>query len=312
MRKLVAFPLIVIASLIGAPMVPPLAAEQAEGSQCDVLLPPRVDRIATRAALLYAGMQAAEVEWNMGAAADDGAAGNVGVLGYPREPIPTKVTVSEGKVVGVALDVAGIDERALPAYSRSAWLGMHRIAVLRTLGAPADERVFDCFGMKLEHLVFAQPGQGDVSIFLIGERVAAKKAGRDLPPDIFGFALPIALDPVAEETDARGRKSDKGPIRVGMMAGEARAFFGAPKLSVPSSFKGRPVEYALFETTRDGSFVRMTFIAAYWSNLRTAARRLLARFSEAAESTSRNPTVVRRQAYRPPACCRPRVRPSRR
>jgi hypothetical protein len=42
--------------------------------------------------------------------------------------------------------------------------------------------------MMLEHMIFARPGQPDVSVFLIGGRVAGKRIGRDLPSDILGFA----------------------------------------------------------------------------------------------------------------------------
>src|SRR5262249_43939078 len=123
MRKLIAVPLLAVASLAGAQQVPLLSAAQLDtrtgGSQCEVLMPPRVDRIGVGGAWLYAGMWAAEMGGSMGAAAEDDVGGNVRVLSYPREPIPTKVTISDGKVAGVTLDVAAIDERELPAYSRS-------------------------------------------------------------------------------------------------------------------------------------------------------------------------------------------------
>ena len=187
------------------------------------------------------------------------------VLDFAREPIATKVTLSDGKVSGIALDIAGVDERSLPAYTRAAWLGMHRAAVVRMLGTPAEDRLHDGFGMAVEHMIFERPGQPDVSIFLIGQRVVMKRVGRSLPPDLFALALPslssgCAPDPADAETDARGGARNSNQIRIGMTARDVRSLLGEPKLSVPASFKGQPVEYALFATGPDGRFARFTFV----------------------------------------------------
>jgi hypothetical protein len=242
-------------------------AQERPGNQTlqeDVLLPPHVERVGVRASLVYWGMSADSVERIMGTSAEseayEGLSGNVRVFHYRLEPIATKVTFSNGKVSGLALDIAGIDERALPPYSRSAWPGMHRSFVLQMLGGPAEDRFFDRFGVKLEHMIFERPGEPDVSIFFMGERVVTKKVGRSLPPDVLGFSLPLALDPAKEETDARGPAHIKERIRVGMMVRDVQALFGTPRLRVPYSFKGRPAEYALYETAQDGSFGRFTFI----------------------------------------------------
>jgi hypothetical protein len=90
--------------------------------------------------------------------------------------------------------------------------------------------------------------------------VVTKRVGRSLPPDLFVLALPLPADPKDAETDAYGDACDNRQIQIGITARDVRALFGEPKLSVPSSFKGRPVEYALFETSPDGAFTRFTFI----------------------------------------------------
>src|SRR5262249_50963042 len=190
----------------------------------------------------------------------DGDDGSVRVVSYSHEPIATKVTISDGKVSRVALDIAGVDERAMPAYTGPAWLGMHRAAVLRMLGTPVTDRLHDGFGMTIEHMVFERPGQPDASIFLIGQRVVTKRVGRSLPPALFVLALPRPVDPTDAETDARGDARDNRQTRIGMTACEVRDLFGEPKLSSLSSFKGRPAEYAVFETSRDGAFARFTFV----------------------------------------------------
>ena len=109
-------------------------------------------------------------------------------------------------------------------------------------------------------MIFERPGQPDASIFLIGQRVVTKRVGRSLPPDLFVLALPLPADPTDAETDARGGARDSRQIRISMTARDVRALFGEPKLSLLSSFKGRPVEYALFETSPDGAFTRFTFV----------------------------------------------------
>src|SRR5262249_41419616 len=175
----------------------------------------------------------------------DGDDGSVRVVSYSHEPIATKVTISDGKVSRVALDIADVDERAIPAYTGPTWPGMHRAAVLRMLGTPVEDRLHDGFGMTIEHMIFERPGQPDASIFLIGHRVVTKRVGRSLPPNLFVLALPLPADPKDAETDAR----DNRQTQIGMAARDVRALFGEPKLSLSSNFKGRPVEYALFQTS---------------------------------------------------------------
>jgi hypothetical protein len=46
------------------------------------------------------------------------------VIDFPAEPITTKVTITDGKLSGVTLDIARIDEHGLPAFGRLAWPGL--------------------------------------------------------------------------------------------------------------------------------------------------------------------------------------------
>lgn len=132
-------------------------------------------------------------------AADD--EGTVRVLKYSAEPIATTVTITDGKLSGVALDVAGVDDPALPNFSRAAWLGMSRTAVLQRLGMPAENHLRNCDGMNVEQMIFERPSEPNVSIFLVDGRVAAKKVGRSFPIDILGFTPPLAADPADDESD---------------------------------------------------------------------------------------------------------------
>jgi hypothetical protein len=167
--------------------------------------------------------------------------------------------MSDDKVSSALLDIAGVDERALPVYSRPAWRGMSRATVRSMLGAPAEDRVYDRFNMTLEHMIFERAGQPDVSVFLVGGRVVTKKVGRNLPPDILNLALPLAPDRTNAEIDAE-TVATEGQLRVGMTTGQVRALYGAPKLLVTSTFKGQPVEHSLFATDAGKSFGSFTFI----------------------------------------------------
>ena len=74
------------------------------------------------------GMPEADVEQTMGAAAEvatsDSAGVNIRVLKYRLSQIPTKITISDGRVSGVALDIAAADDPELPTHGRSVWPGM--------------------------------------------------------------------------------------------------------------------------------------------------------------------------------------------
>ena len=242
----------------------PVSAQQLaipnETAQAGALLPPRVERVPTPATRLYMGMPEADVERAMGAAAEvatpESAGVMVRVLKYRLSPIPAKITISDGRVSGVALDIAAADDRELPTYSRSVWPGIHRMAALHMLGAPAEDRFRESFGMKLEHMIFARAGEADLTVVLIDDRVVTRKAGRALPSDIFALSLPLATG--APDQGIERPRSTR--IHLGMSMGDAQALFGAPKHSVPYTFKGQPAEYRIYETGRDGSYGCLDFV----------------------------------------------------
>jgi hypothetical protein len=235
-----------------------------ETSQREPLLPPRIDRVGVRATLLHSGMSTADVERIMGRPAQVDIAedeeSSIRVLKFLAEPIATTVTITDGKLSGLALDVAGVDDPQLPNFSRAAWLGMSLTTVLQMLGSPAEDHRKDGYGLTVEQMIFERPCLPDVSIFLVDGRVAAKKVGRSFPTDILGFTLPLAPDPADDEIDDIPGWTKEGRIAVGMKESELRAQLGAPKLEVGYPFKGRHAEYAIYETNPDRSFGRFTFI----------------------------------------------------
>jgi hypothetical protein len=238
--------------------------QEVEASGTEAVLPPLVDHLGVRATLLYWGMPVTDVERILGMPAHVDAADSEGssirVLKYPAEPIGTSVTITDAKLAGVALDIAGIDDPALPTFSRAAWLGMSRAAVLQVLGTPAEDHLRDGYGMTVEQMIFKRPCEPNVSVFLIDGRVAAKKVGRSFPSDILGFALPLAPDPGDNEIDDVADWPKQQRVAVGMKESEVQELFGAPKLHVDYTFKGRPAGYAIFETNKGKSFGRFTFI----------------------------------------------------
>jgi hypothetical protein len=96
--------LIAMTSLLAAQLVSPGMAQKyswggVETSRHDSLLPPRVERVGVRASLLYWGMPSADVERIMGTSAElqtyDGPGGNVRVLSYPTEPLPSFLSATD-------------------------------------------------------------------------------------------------------------------------------------------------------------------------------------------------------------------------
>jgi hypothetical protein len=269
MKNSVAILLAATASAIAGQFVSPAIAQEcvpceAETSQRWPLLPPRIDHIGVRATLLHQGMSATDVERIMGAptqvdTADDEDS-TVRVLKYRAEPIATTVTIIDGRLSGVALDIADIDAPALPSFSRAAWLGMSRTVVLQMLGMPAEDHLRDGYGMTVEQMLFERPCAPVVSIFLIDGRVAAKKVGRAFPLDLLGFALPLAPDPADNEIDDVADWPKQRQLVIGMKVSELQALFGAAKHHVAYTFRGRPAEYAIYETNPGKSFGRFTII----------------------------------------------------
>jgi hypothetical protein len=184
--------------------------------------------------------------------------GTVHVLKYWAEPIATTVTITDGKLSEVALDVAGVDDPALPNFSRAAWLGMNRAVVLQRLGAPSENRLRDCDGMIVEQMIFERPGEPAVSIFLVDGRVAAKKVGKSFPFDLLGFALPLMR--AEDESGELTARSKMNRVAVGMKETELRVQFGEPKLRVPYAFRGHSAERTIYETSPGQSFGSFTLI----------------------------------------------------
>jgi hypothetical protein len=227
----------------------PNAAESVRGvpSGVGTLSPPHIDFVPVRASGLHLGMASSEVARIMGNAVQSRADVDVGVrvIDFPAEPIATKVTITDGKLSGVTLDIAGIDEHRLPSFSRLAWPGMSSVSVRYLLGTPSDVRTYTFFNVRLDELIFRRPSEPDLSVFFVADRVVAKQVGGDIPVDIFRVVLPSPPNASSEE-------EDEGSVLVGMKASDVKALYGATHLDVNYTVKGQPAERAIYETHSGG------------------------------------------------------------
>jgi hypothetical protein len=259
----------IIAAMVGTQLISPATAQKYVPQETmdvseEAVQPPRVDYVSTHASLLHWGMSATDVDRIMGtpplASSVSSGRGGLRVLRYADKPIAAMVTITNDKVSGVALDIAGVEDLGLPVFSRSAWLGMSRAAVLRLLGNPFEDRVRQAYGMTVEQLVFEGAGGSEVSIFLIDDHVVTKKVGTAFPPDILSLVLPLPPDPSVNEVENVVGWPKEQSVQLGMKARDLQTMFGAPKLLVNYTFKGRPAAYAIYETKPDTSFGTFTFI----------------------------------------------------
>jgi hypothetical protein len=218
---------------------------------------PSVEVVAVRASRLHLGMTAAEVGAIMGQGTKTADYRNADTalqtLDFSAEPIRSKVTLTNGKVSHVALDVCRVDPDDLPVFTRVAWPGLNSATVLRLLGKPYDVRHYAFFDIKVDQLIFRRAGEPDVSLFFVADRLIAKRVGQDIPVDIFQVNLPSSLD-------ATGEEAVEGPVQVGMKASDVKTLYGAARLEVPYNFNGQAAEHAIYETRPGGPFVSLTSV----------------------------------------------------
>jgi len=127
---------------------------------------------------------------------------------------------------------------------------MSSMSVRYVMGPPKGVRHFEYFGLSLDQLVFSVPG--DLSIFFIDDRVVAMRPGWAVPQDLFRVVLPAKPGVnIAERCD--------GCARIGMAQSDVTRSYGAARFQVRYSFKGWPVERAIYATQTGGSFASLLF-----------------------------------------------------
>jgi len=223
--------------------------------QIDPPRPPHVETATNPAVQLRLGMTEPDVTGIMGEPAKvtdyvaDGIARRR--LEYPG-PIPGKVTLSAGRTTGIVLDVFGVEKGELPSSSRKAWPGMASGAVQQVLGEPGEICHYGFFGIKLDQWVYDRPGQEDVSLFFVDDRLVAKAVGRRIPQDIFEVRLPARAEPTEATSSA-------GPS-IGMTIDDVRKLYGDVKLRVDYVLNGQDASRMIVEARARGSFLTFTFV----------------------------------------------------
>jgi hypothetical protein len=216
---------------------------------------PRIDFLATPARQLHLGMTAQDVTRVMGDApretifAAEGA--NMRRLEFPGA-IPSKVTLTDGRLSRVTLDAFRVDKGDLPAYSHKAWPGMAASAVRRVLGEPADVLHHTLFGINVDQWVYSRAGLADLSMFFRADRVVARAVGREVPADLFVVDLPSPPEAKSE-----------GPMstpHLGLTASDMQEIYGEAKFRVDYVFNGQPASRVVFETGAKGTFACITFV----------------------------------------------------
>jgi hypothetical protein len=252
----------VVAAIVAATVggSPALAGGSGLETTPDATMPsrPSVAFLAVSASRLHLGMAAAEVTRIMGEPAKTASYRNADIavqtLDFSAEPIGSKVTLINGRLSGVALDVFRANQDDLPTFTHMAWPGLNSATVLRMLGTPSDVRHHALFGMTLDQMIFRRSGDPDVSIFFVADRLVAKRVGPGLPADIFRVVLPSPPD--ATFADAPGLAP-----QVGMRASDVKTTLsGVAQVDVEYRFNGQPVEHGIYQTRPGGSFVSLTFV----------------------------------------------------
>ena len=216
---------------------------------------PHVAFLATPASGLYPGMTAQEVTRVMGEAAKETRFVADGIESLRLEfsgAIPTEVTLSDGKVASVTIDVFRTNKGDLPAFSHKAWPGIASSAVRRMLGEPAEVLHHTFYGIDVDQWVYSHAGEACVSVYFRADRVIAKAIGRDVPANLLQVDLP--LPPKAES---------EGPLptaRVGMTASDVKALYGAVQFRIDYVFNGQPASRVVFELQGKRTCAGVTFV----------------------------------------------------
>jgi putative flavoprotein involved in K+ transport len=201
----------------------------------DIPEPPHIRLLATPVSKLHLGMSEQDVVRVVGKPAKQTSfiADGVETLTLTfSEPIPGRVTLSNGKVSRIMLDPFRAEKDILPSFVRQAWPGLAASAVRHVVGNPDSVRHHSFFGIDVDQWLFSRAGSADVSIFLRADRVIAKATGEDVPADLFRVDLPSLPEPKS--------RRPKLTARVGMTTNELAQFDGPVEFRVDYIVNGQP------------------------------------------------------------------------
>jgi hypothetical protein len=222
-------------------------------------------RVDLRASLLHAGSASTDVERMLGrpTGATDLGEPDSGdwALVYTNEPLRTRVVLTAGRITAIALDVAYVDPTPLPARARVIKATMTRQGVRGLLGTPDGDRQWMEAARNIEQMVFAQNGEPEFSVFLSDGLVVNVTPGRETPPGITSMLLPTAVP------DA----SVGGQLAIGLSQTQVASLLGPAESTTQFTFKGEPVEYAIYHLRDRNTCVTVTFMGGvltaftYWT-----------------------------------------------
>lgn len=231
----------------------------------EITSPPTVDHVATPARQLELGMTAQQVLRIMGEPAKTTAFSTDGAEQCKLEfagAVPTEITLADGKMSGVKLDVFRPDKTDLPAFGRAAWPGLAESAVRRALGEPIEIHHHNLFGVNVDQWVFVHAGQSDLSVFFRAKRVIARAIGREVPNDLFRVELPSPP------------KAEGGMLapHLGMTTSDIGELYDAPHYHDDYVFNGQPSLHAVYKVGETGTFTALTFVDGVVTELEDLGR----------------------------------------
>jgi hypothetical protein len=250
---------IAIAAHIGAALAGPQPENGPQAGLASVAKPEGdawgvIQRIDMRVSMLHAGAEGVEVERVLGRPTTttifEGSAGDNRALSYAEEPIRTQVTLTDGRVTAIALDLLDIDKTMLPAHARMVMPMMVRGGVLALLGTPnADER-WMASGLEIEQMLFGLAGESDFSVFFADRLVVDVRPGAEKPRDIQHVVLPAPIPNASVGTN----------LSIGLNPQQAASLLGpATWMTTTSTFKGQPLLYATHYERGGHRLVSLTF-----------------------------------------------------
>jgi len=202
---------------------------------------------------LWVGSEAAEVERVLGqptaSSVIDEPEGDNRALLYANEPIPTRVTITNGRVSAIALELVSINEAALPPRARVVIPMMLRNGLLTLLGKPEADEKSILSAIEIERMRFARAGEPEFTVFLADGIVVDVRPENETPRDILRVVLPTPVPDTSMGTD----------LRIGLSPEQATSLLGAAWIPIHSRIKGQPVLYATYRERGGIRLVSLTF-----------------------------------------------------
>ncbi len=248
-----------LTALLAAAGSAPLRAEEAPARHV-------IQRIDMPVSTLRAGAEAAEVERVLGRPTTttvlEAGAGDSRALVYAEGPVRTQVTITDGHISAIALDLLPIDTASLPAHARMVRPMMMRGGVLALLGRPAADERGTAFGLESEWMLFARAGERDFSILLVDGMVVDVRSGGGERSDIRRLVLPAAIADASAEKD----------LSIGLSPEQAAPLLGPEAwMATTSTLERQPVLYATHHERAGPRLVSLTYTGgaltafAFWS-----------------------------------------------